>query len=94
MTQDPTLIRAAVLAELGRRSWTINRLTVEMQGQIGRQTIYDWLTGQSRINDEAASLILGSLGLVVKARRANRTKSDCKNVRSAQKPHFCAKNAD
>lgn len=63
MTYNPNLIRERVLAMLAKKEWSRYRLVQELAGEIPASTIYGWLAGKCRINDDKASIIFSRLEL-------------------------------
>jgi hypothetical protein len=60
------MIKKAIEAELKRRQWTCYRLSKELKGKLPQRTIYGYLSGESDISSERASIILKELGLKIK----------------------------
>lgn len=60
---NPELLRERVLTRLEKKGWSRYRLAQELAGYIPASTVYAWLAGDCRINDDKASIILQALKL-------------------------------
>jgi len=66
------MIKKAILKEMKRRGWTCYRLSQELKGKLPQRTVYAYLSDKENsvnkrdISVERASIILKTLGLIIK----------------------------
>jgi hypothetical protein len=64
--KTPATIRAAVLAELGRRKWTTYRLWKAVEADVDKQSVYNFIGGDTNMGGKSLDVILTALDLTVK----------------------------
>ncbi len=58
-----TMIRKAIIKRMNELNLNPNRLSEMLKGDIPRQTIYDFLSGNTDARTEVASALMQALGL-------------------------------
>jgi hypothetical protein len=58
-------IRQSILDRMKELDWTINHVSVLVNGRIPRRTVYAYLTGESDARTEVASVLMEVLGLTI-----------------------------
>ena len=62
-TERMTTIRKAIIKRMNELNLNPNRLSEMLKGDIPRQTIYDFLSGQTDARSEVVSALMHTLGL-------------------------------
>lgn len=67
-----TMIRKAIIERMTELNLNANRLSEMLKGKIPRQTIYDFLTGNTDARTEVASDLMKALGLELTPKKPKR----------------------
>jgi hypothetical protein len=63
-----TMIKKAIIKRMDELNLNPNRLSEMLKGRIPRQTIYDFLSGETDARTEVASALMIALGLEIKTK--------------------------
>lgn len=65
-------IRQSILERMRELDWTINHVSVLVQGRIPRRTVYAYLTGEVDARTEVASILMDVLDLTITSKPVKR----------------------
>jgi predicted transcriptional regulator len=67
-----TVIRKAILRRMDELNLNPNKLSEMLKGRIPRQTIYDFLSGNTDARSEVVSALMDVLGLTITVKKKNK----------------------
>ena len=69
ITMQNTIFQNIVLDELNRRKWSRYRLAQELDGYVGSNMLYKWLSGYCRMGEDSIQAVFNVLELGVCRKR-------------------------